>query len=113
LKPQPKSRGRPKPRKAFESAPAIDPIKPKPPKAEPKPWLSGRAGLANHYLHKPGKPRYDTPKAYRPIALLNTLCKVLTAIVANVMTFYTEKHELLPATHFGGRPGRTTTDARE
>jgi hypothetical protein len=62
-------------------------------------------------LRKPGKPRYDTPKAYRPIALLNTLCKVLTAIVADVMTFYTEKHELLPATHFGGRPGRTTTDA--
>ena len=24
-------------------------------------------------LRKPGKPRYDTPKAYRPIALLNTL----------------------------------------
>jgi hypothetical protein len=62
-------------------------------------------------LRKPGKPRYDTPKAYRPIALLNTLCKVLTAIVADVMTFYTEKHELLPVTHFGGRPGRTTTDA--
>ena len=62
-------------------------------------------------LQKPGKPRYDTPKAYRPIALLNTLCKVLTAIAAELMTFYTEKHQLLPANHFGGRPGRTTTDA--
>ena len=62
-------------------------------------------------LRKPGKPRYDTPKAYRPIALLNTMSKVLTAIMAELLTFYTETHKLLPALHFGGRPGRTTTDA--
>ena len=62
-------------------------------------------------LRKPGKPRYDTPKAYRPIALLNTMCKVLTAIIAELMTYYTETHQLLPPHHFGGRPGRTTTDA--
>ena len=62
-------------------------------------------------LRKPGKPRYDTPKAYRPIVLLNTLSKVLTAAIAEQLTFHTEKHALLPATHFGGRPGRTTTDA--
>lgn len=62
-------------------------------------------------LRKPGKPRYDTPKAYWPIALLNTLGKLLTAVVAEQLTFYSEKHMLLPSTHFGGRPGRTTTDA--
>ena len=62
-------------------------------------------------LRKPGKPRYDIPKAYRPIALLNTMSKVLTALMAELMTFYTETHQLLPAHHFGGRPGRTTTDA--
>ena len=62
-------------------------------------------------LRKPGKPRYDNPKAYRPIALLNTMSKVLTAIMADIMTYYTEAHHLLPAHHFGGRPGRTTTDA--
>ncbi|KIK35869.1 hypothetical protein CY34DRAFT_48156, partial [Suillus luteus UH-Slu-Lm8-n1] len=28
-------------------------------------------------LHKPGKPNYTTPKAFCPIALLNTLCKLL------------------------------------
>jgi hypothetical protein len=33
-------------------------------------------------LRKPGKPRYDIPKAYRPITLLNTMWKVLTGIVA-------------------------------
>ena len=62
-------------------------------------------------LRKPGKPRYDTPKAYRPIALLNTMSKVLTALMAELMTYYTETHQLLPAHHFGGRPGRTTSDA--
>jgi ribonuclease HI/exonuclease III len=62
-------------------------------------------------LRKPGKPRYDVPKAYRPIALLNTLGKVLTSIVAEQLTFYTEKYSLLPPLHFGGRPARTTNDA--
>ena len=62
-------------------------------------------------LRKPGKPRYDVPKAYRPIALLNTMGKVLTSIVAEQLTYYTEKFELLPPLHFGGRPARTTSDA--
>ena len=72
-----------------------------------KPWKS----FVTVVLRKPGKPRYDVPKAYRPIALLNTLWKVLTAVVAEQLTFVTEKHQLLPANHFGGRPGCTTTDA--
>jgi hypothetical protein len=62
-------------------------------------------------LCKPGKPNYEVPKAYRPIALINTLWKVLTAILAEQLTFFAEKHQLLPSHHFGGRPGRTTTDA--
>ena len=62
-------------------------------------------------LRKPGKPRYDTPKAYRPIALLNTLSKVLTSIVAEQLMYYSEKHQLLPVQHYGGCPARTTTDA--
>jgi hypothetical protein len=51
------------------------------------------------------------PKAYRLIALLNTLGKLLTAIIVEQLTYYTEKHALLPPLHFRGRPGRTTTDA--
>ena len=72
-----------------------------------EPWRTSTTVV----LCKPGKPRYDVLKAYRPIALLNTMSKVLTALMANLMTFYTETHQLLPAHHFGGRPGRTTTDA--
>jgi ribonuclease HI/endonuclease/exonuclease/phosphatase family metal-dependent hydrolase len=62
-------------------------------------------------LRKPGKPSYTVPKAYRPIALLSTMAKVLTSIVAENISKLVEMHQLLPKTHFGGRPGRTTTDA--
>jgi len=62
-------------------------------------------------LRKPGKPSYETAKAHRPIALLSTVAKVLTAIVAEDISHLVEHHQLLPATHFRGRPGRTTTDA--
>jgi hypothetical protein len=72
-----------------------------------KPWKSFNTIV----LRKPGKPRYDLPKAFRPIALLNTMWKVLTAIVADHITHTAEKHQLLPTNHFGGRPGHTTTDA--
>ncbi|KAJ8579809.1 hypothetical protein M405DRAFT_699477, partial [Rhizopogon salebrosus TDB-379] len=53
-------------------------------------------------LRKPGKPDYTVAGAYRPIALLNSMCKLLTAIVADQMTYLLEHHELLPSTHFGG-----------
>lgn len=62
-------------------------------------------------LRKPGKPDYSIPKAYRPIALLNTTVKILSAIVADRTSFILETHNLLPGTHFGGRPGRSTEDS--
>jgi len=37
-------------------------------------------------LRKSDKPDYTVPKAYRPIALLNTTCKLLTALVAERTT---------------------------
>jgi len=53
-------------------------------------------------LRKPGKPDYTIPKVYRPIALLNTTCKLLTALVAEQTTSILERHNLLPNMHFGG-----------
>jgi hypothetical protein len=61
-------------------------------------------------LHKPGKPNYDVPKAYRPITLLNTQAKVLTVIIAEQLMYYAEKHDLLPVNHFRGRAKRTALD---
>ena len=62
-------------------------------------------------IRKPNKPDYTKVKAYRPIALENTLGKVMESIVAEIISYLTEMHELLPAEHFGGRPGRSSEDA--
>jgi hypothetical protein len=67
--------------------------------------------LYNSGPPQPGKPSYSTPKAYHPIALINTTCKLLMAIVADQLTYILEHHNLLPNTHFGGRLGRSTTDS--
>ena len=60
---------------------------------------------------KPGKPRYNVPKAYRLIALMNTMGKVLSAMVTEDLVYMCKKHALLLDNHFGGRLGCCTTDA--
>lgn len=56
--------------------------------------------------------REGTPAgAYRPISLLNTLGKLLEAVMARRLSYLAEHHGLLPDTQFGGRPGRTTEQA--
>lgn len=62
-------------------------------------------------LRKPGKPDYAEPNAYRPIALLDTIGKVLSSCVSEDLLAFAEKYSLLPPTQFGCRPGHTTTDA--
>ena len=62
-------------------------------------------------LQKPGKPDYTTAKAYRPIALLNTLGKALEFILAKRITYLAERYGLLPYNHFGARRARSTKHA--
>ncbi|KAI9035202.1 reverse transcriptase family protein [Aspergillus affinis] len=59
-------------------------------------------------LKKPGKSDYSLPGVYRPISLLNTLGKILEAVIARRLSFWAETYKLLPDTQFGGRPGRNT-----
>jgi hypothetical protein len=73
----------------------------------PKQWRSAKIVV----LRKPAKPDYSIPGVYRPISLLNTLGKLLEAVVARRLSFLAEKHKLLPNSQFGGRPGRTTEQA--
>ena len=70
-------------------------------------WLESLTAV----IRKPGRKAYDIPKSYRPIALLNTIAKIYTALVAEDITMLAEQHKLLPSCHFGGRPGRRTTDS--
>ena len=62
-------------------------------------------------LRKSNKPDYTKPDAYRPIALENTIGKVLESITTELLSYLIETHELVPANHFGARPQRTTEDA--
>ena len=62
-------------------------------------------------LHKPRKPNYSVPKAYRPIALMNTTAKLFTSLLANFLSHLCESRNLLPASQFGAHPGRMITDS--
>jgi hypothetical protein len=55
-------------------------------------------------LRKPSRPDYTKVKAYHPIALENTLGKIVESIIAEIISYFTET---LPAHHYGGRPGRS------
>ena len=54
-------------------------------------------------LYKKGKKDYSLLGSYRPIALENTLAKVLEKYVANVMSKAAEEHRLLPWNQMGVR----------
>jgi hypothetical protein len=60
---------------------------------------------------KPGEADYSAPGAWQPIALLNTLGKVLESVIACRISSLSEEHSLLPAQHMGARPGRSIDTA--
>ena len=62
-------------------------------------------------LRNPGKKDYSNPKAYRPIALLNTTGKVMESIIATRISWAVEEFGLLPRSHLGGRRGTSTEHA--
>lgn len=47
-------------------------------------------------LKKPNKPNYSEPKAYRPIALLDTLGKALETVISKRLAGLAESYSLLP-----------------
>ena len=62
-------------------------------------------------LRKPGKDDYTVPKAYRPIALLNTIGKIMDAVLARRLSYLVETEEILPDLHIGGRKKLSTEHA--
>ena len=62
-------------------------------------------------LRKEGKKDYSLPSSYRPIALENTLGKVVEKVIANRLSTIAETHGLLPWTQMGARGDRSTASA--
>ena len=60
-----------------------------------------------------GKDDYSAPNAYRPIAFLNTLRKVMESIMPKKITYLAETHRLLANTQMGARRVRSTESALE
>ena len=56
-------------------------------------------------LKKPGKTDYSIPKAWKPIALINTLGKVLDSMLAVRLSYWADEEGILPNAHMGGRKG--------
>ena len=73
----------------------------------PKPFREG----CTIAIRKPDKPSYTVAAGYRPIALLNTMGKLLEAVIATEISKITEKHHLLPDTQMGARPNKSTLTA--
>ena len=62
-------------------------------------------------IPKPKKTDYTMLKAYRPIALLNTLGKLLTKVIANRLQFDAGAYSLLHEGQCGGVQKHATIDA--
>jgi len=62
-------------------------------------------------LRKEGKPDYSLPGSYRPIALENTLGKVIERLVADRLSTAIEEHALVPNSQMGARRDRSAVSA--
>jgi hypothetical protein len=62
-------------------------------------------------LRKPGKPDYTIANAYRPVELASTIRRLFGSLVWREILVNSEIHNILPKAQFGGRPGRSTTQA--
>ena len=62
-------------------------------------------------IQKERKGDYTLPSSYRPVALENTLAKVVERIVATRLADAAEEHNLLPWNQMGGRRKRSTLSA--
>ena len=62
-------------------------------------------------IPKLGKPAYDTPKAFGPIVLLNTLGKLIEKMIAKWLQFDTVRYGILHPNQLRGVAQRSTEDA--
>jgi hypothetical protein len=62
-------------------------------------------------IRKPGKPDYMAPGAWRPVVLSSGHTRLLNSSKTNDIVTHCKRLGILPAMHFGGQPGQSTTDS--
>jgi hypothetical protein len=62
-------------------------------------------------IRKPGRTDYTAPGAWRPVVLSSGHARLLNSSKTDDIVMQCERMGILPAMHFGGRPGRSTTDS--
>lgn len=62
-------------------------------------------------IRKAGKENYSDPNAYRPIALLSCLGKILEKVITSRITYWAESMKIIAPGHMGGRRYYSTDDA--
>jgi hypothetical protein len=67
--------------------------------------------LTTVVLRKLGKDNYTALKSYRPIALINTIGKIIDTVIARRLSYLAKTYYVLPPTHIGSRKMRSTEHA--
>jgi ribonuclease HI len=73
----------------------------------PKCWREATGAI----IPKVNKPDYGIPKAYRIVALLNCLGKILEKMMATRLSYLAETEDILHPEQIGGRKQRSAVDA--
>ena len=62
-------------------------------------------------IPKPNKTSYNTPKAFRPIVLLNTLGKLIEKVIADRLQYLVASNDFIHPSQLGGLKYKSTSDA--
>ena len=61
-------------------------------------------------IPKPNKPLYNSPKSFRPIALLNTVGKLIKKVIGKRLQFQTASNNFIHPSQLGSLKFKSTTD---
>ena len=62
-------------------------------------------------IHKPNKKSYDSPKAFRPIVLLNTVSKLIEKVIGECLQFNMASNDFIHPSQLGGLKFKSIIDA--
>ena len=74
-------------------------------------WLNYFKCSSTVIIPKPNKPKYDHPKTFHPIVLLNTLGKLIEKVIAERLQFIVANNNFIHPSQLGSLKFKSTSDA--